>query len=220
MTVVWQVEPLGVWDREPTGDRRSSGVFRTSWQATLDLLRREVELLDPVGAVVLRVDAAADDIRRDGLLRARARVDFPGVAVAFTSASRGPLSFASDMYEQRYYNDLPGWQANVRGIALSLGALRAVDRHGATSCGEQYVGWRQIEAPAPRSESFTSVDAAARWIRSAAEYDAGQLAQTLPVHELYRLLARRMHPDLNGGQSGEWNRLDEARRLLEGTELW
>ncbi len=216
----WEIVPLPRWGRPETAVRRSSGTFRASWDDTLRLLLEEIELLEPSGVVALAVDADPSDLRRDGMLRARAEVAFPGVVVSFTSASRGPLSFATDAYEQRWHADLAGWQANVRAIALSLKALRAVDRYGATARGEQYAGWRQIEAGPARSEGFTSPDAAARWIRSSAAPDAGRLAESLPLRELYRLLARRLHPDLNGGRSGEWNRLDEARRLVEGTELW
>lgn len=34
------------------------------------------------------------------------------------------------------------WQHNVRSIALGLGSLRAVDRYGISSRGEQYAGFR------------------------------------------------------------------------------
>ncbi|GAA1401868.1 hypothetical protein GCM10009613_60920 [Pseudonocardia kongjuensis] len=203
-----------------TPERRSSGTFRAGWSATLDLLLKEIEHLDPVGAVALRVDAPPDDIRLDGMLRARARVDFPGVVVSFTSASKGPLSFSTDMYEQRYYNDLPGWQANVRAIALSLEALRAVDRHGATSRGEQYVGWRQIESgPRPAPGPFDSPDEALRWMRDQAHADIGLRARDLFGEALFRTLARRMHPDMQGEQSA-WARLDAARLMLKGSNLW
>jgi hypothetical protein len=47
------------------------------------------------------------------------------------------LVFATDAYED--------WQHNVRAIALTLEALRAVDRYGTTG-GRQYAGFRQLTA--------------------------------------------------------------------------
>jgi hypothetical protein len=44
-------------------------------------------------------------------------------------------------YEVSTYTD---WQDNVRGIALGLHALRAVDRYGVTKRGEQYAGWKAL----------------------------------------------------------------------------
>lgn len=187
----------------------------------MSLLLDEVEHLDPAGAIALRVAADPTEIRRDGMLRARARVEFPGVVVSFTSESKGPLSFATDAYEQRWTGDLAGWQANVRAIALSLKALRAVDRYGVTRSGEQYAGWRQIESGPATPAGFASPDAAARWIRTtAAAAQDRPVPDSAPLPDLYRLLARRMHPDMNGGDQTAWHRLDEARRLLEGTDLW
>lgn len=46
------------------------------------------------------------------------------------------------------------WQINLRAIALGLEALRKLDRYGITSRGEQYTGWRAIEAT-PSSEFAT-----------------------------------------------------------------
>jgi len=209
----WQIEPLGPWNRPITKERRSTGVFRASWDATLRLLLDEIDHLDPTGPIVLAVDVQRTDLRLDGMLKARAQVGFPGVVVSFTSRRLGPLSYATDAYEQRYYSDMPSWQANVRAIALSLGALRAVDRYGCTASGEQYAGWRAIEAAPVEASALASADAALRWMREETDLGrSGLTADASPI-SLYRALARRFHPD-GGGDPASWTRLQEAYKQL------
>lgn len=208
----YEIRPLGPWIGPVTEDRRSSARFRARWNTTLDLLGRETELLG-AHLVVLQIDAAAGDLRLDGMLRANAKVGFPGVCVSFDSRY-GPLTYATDTYGEVYHGDPPGWQANVRAIALALQALRAVDRYGVTRTGEQYRGWAQIEAgPAP----VMSADEAARLLareslgRATAEEI---LADPRARDRAYRNAARRHHPD-TGGDPAMFRRVTEARDLLD-----
>jgi hypothetical protein len=60
--------------------------------------------------------------------------------VSFESR-HGPLEYATDVFDD--------WQDNVRAIALGLEALRRVDRYGIAKRGEQYRGWKQLEAGGP-----------------------------------------------------------------------
>ncbi len=131
-----EIQPIGNWTDPVTKGRASQYRFRATWTDTLDLLIGEAEQLGAT-LVVLQVDCAPGDIRRDGMLYAKARVGFPGVRVSFDSR-HGPLTYATDAYET--------WQANVRALALALQALRAVDRYGVTRRGQQYTGWLAIEA--------------------------------------------------------------------------
>lgn len=131
----YQIEPLGNWTDPVTVDRPACR-FRAPWSDTLELLRSEAEKLD-ASIIVLQVDVERGEIRRDGMLRAGAKVRFPGVRVSFESRY-GPLTYATDRFDD--------WRDNVRALALSLQALRAVDRYGVTRRGEQYTGWLSIEA--------------------------------------------------------------------------
>lgn len=136
----YEIRPLGPWVGAVTADRKSAGRFRAPWADTLTLLRAEADLLDGT-LLVLQVHADPTDLRRDGMLRARAQVGFPGVKVS-TNSRHGPLTYATDAYDH--------WQANVRAIALSMQALRAVDRYGVSTRGEQYRGWAAIESGGDR----------------------------------------------------------------------
>src|SRR5579863_10251967 len=63
------------------------------------------------------------------MLYAGAKLRTQGIILTFNS-KHGPLSYPCDKYSN--------WQANLRAIALSLEALRAVDRYGVThpeKCG-------------------------------------------------------------------------------------
>jgi hypothetical protein len=204
--VKYQFRPLGQWTgpATPAGSRKQA-TFKATYPATLDLLFREAGKL---GArdLVLQVDVSERYIRTDGLPYANARYGSnPGVVISFAS-HHGPLRYATDAYTE--------WQDNLRAIALSLEALRAVDRYGVSKRGEQYTGWRALPA-GNGSRHFTSAGEALRWMQAQDELEGQQLAPGA----LYRKLARRMHPDTATGSQPEWNQLDSARQLLTSAGL-
>jgi hypothetical protein len=215
-----RLRPLVGWPYATT-EHRKSITFRSSWSATKRLLADEVEALGGE-LVVVEFDIIGGEaaFRVDGSLRANAKAGaFPGVRVSFR-CRHGDLSYATDRYAAQYSGQV-SWQANVRAVALSLEALRAVDRHGVTRAGEQYTGWRAIEAGGSTSSTFATADEAARWVaEQAAEGGRGKFhprdiaAGGEYFTNAYRALARRLHPDV-GGDPADWARLDEARRLIE-----
>lgn len=211
--------PLGLWTEPETKPRRSSGVFRAGWAATLDLPGHELKQLDARN-VVIQVDCAEGDLRRDGMPKTNARIGHPGVRISFDS-KHGPLTYATDAYEQQWSGNLPSWQANVRAIALGLEVLRAVDRYGVTRRGEQYRGWNALPPGSgiPMPAAMT-VEEAARLILTTAGWDITDGLVDQVIHddrfrtELHRLAVRRAHPDL-GGNAADFTRLQEARQLLD-----
>lgn len=211
----YEIRPLVAWTDPVTDPRRGSHVFKARWSDTLALLGDEIEKIDGRDPVVFQIDVQEGDIRLDGMLHANAKVGHPGVVISFDS-KYGPLRYATDAHERQYSYALPGWQANIRAIALALQALRAVDRYGVTKRGEQYTGWKALPAAGMAvGPSFLTADAALRWMRGEDELEGAELAPGA----LYRKLARRMHPDTSTGSSDEWERLDAARQLLERAGL-
>ena len=202
----YETRPLVAWTDPETPQRRSSSRFKASWADTLDFLSAEIAKVGGKEPVVIQVDVTEGDIRLDGMLRANAKVGHPGVVLSFDS-DFGPLRYATDAYEQTWSRDLPSWQANLRAIALTLEALRAIDRWGVSKRGEQYSGWRAL--PSGGSVTFPSADAALRWMQEMSGIPADEGSARL----VYRDLARKMHPDA-GGSSGDWDRLDAAKLLL------
>lgn len=226
----YEIRPLVGWVGPVTRERRPASTFRAKWADTLDLLGRETELLG-ARLVVIQIDVTEGEIRRDGMLRATARVGSPAVKVAFESR-HGPLTYATDEYGH--------WQANVRAIALSLQALRAVDRYGVSKSGEQYRGWTAIGAKAAEDEM--TPDEAARVLADASGIRAesllsmhravvdgrrrpgARLVDDSTVEEskrfvvaAYRAAVKTAHPDAGG--NGDIFRLVTVARdvLLGGT---
>jgi len=207
----YEIRPLGRWDRPVTEHRASAGRFRVGWSDALEHLGREITALGGSLAVI-QIDAPEQDIRRDGMLRSRAKVGFPGVKISFESR-HGPLTYATDAYQKFYAGDLESWQANVRAITLGLEALRAVDRYGITRSGEQYRGWTQIEAG---PGGGTSRDDAATVLLSTTGIDVRHehlLTDPEAVRKAYRSAAKRHHPD-NGGSDEVFRRIVQARDVL------
>jgi len=201
--VRYEIRPLVAWTDPETASRRSTSRFRASWQDTLDFLSAEIGKIGGKEPVVIQLDVQEGDIRLDGMLRANARVGHPGVVVSFDS-DFGPLRYATDAYEKDWAHGMPSWQGNLRAIALTLEALRAIDRWGVSKRGEQYTGWKAL--PATSGVTFPSADEALRWMRD-------QAGDTGPLKTVYRDLAKRLHPDV-GGSAEEWEKLSAARLLL------
>lgn len=210
--------PLPAWTDAVTQHRRAHQ-FKASWTDTVALLRREVEMLNDRsfnGVIVLQVQADESAMRRDGGIRADAKVRGPGVIVSFESR-HGPLRYACDRFTDAWYGQAPGWQANIRAIALGLEALRAVSRYGIGERGEAYAGWAQLSRP--MGAAMTVEDAATFLLRFQLhpdEFTRTALRRTDVRTVLYRRAAARLHPDRNG-DADEFRRLTDAHQLLKET---
>jgi hypothetical protein len=206
------LRPLPAWT-DPVTAARSNHNFKTAWASTLDLLRREVEALarpsDWDCEVVVQVQA-------EGRMRADTKAVEPGVVISFTSR-HGPLRYACDTFDSFGWHRGPGWQANVRAIALGLQALRKVDRYGITRSGEQYAGWGQLsdgtECTVDRMTEAQARDLLARWMHYPHEFSGDWWARRAAVDSLYRRAAKSVHPDA-GGDGADFKRLAMARNLL------
>lgn len=136
-------------DPPPHGSGRPSP-FSAPWSATVELLADELRHLGAKQIVVeLALALRENDVRLDGMPRADARLASAAVRISFES-KWGPLRYETAEFDSASWRGGPGWQANLRAIALGMQALRAVDRYGVSKRGEQYRGWRQIAANAGR----------------------------------------------------------------------
>lgn len=176
--------------------------FEAPFSATLEALRRELEMLD-AQRIVLQVGYRDADLRLDGMPRANARMLHNAVALSFGS-KWGPLRYETNEFTSRRYrwdDDGSAWQHNLRAIALGMEALRKVDRYGVSKRGQQYTGWRQIEAKssAPEDALVTREDA----------------VRFLDLHGgTFAAAARKLHPDA-GGDPGLFRAAVRAREILE-----
>lgn len=179
---------LDRWPRRPTQNRKSGYGFRAAYSETLKKLETELHLIGAYN-ILLQVDIPASKIRQDGSPYANAPEPYePGVILSFDS-EHGSLSYACDTYDL--------WKANLRAIVLTLEALRAVGRWGASTHGEQYKGYTAIPAD-HASDAMTTEDA----------------RSLLQRHGGYREAVLSLHPD-HGGSPEEFMRVQRAKEVLQ-----
>jgi hypothetical protein len=205
--------PLSAWPDPETSPRKGSQ-FKASYDTTLRQLRDEADLLDAPEVVIQVVTANGElDLRVDGMLRAQARVVHVGCIVSMQTR-HGPLRIATDAFMTAYYHQGPDWQANLRAITLGLEHLRTLDRYGITRRGEQYTGWKALPPGGIALRGRMTEAEALTYLREHSDVAALHNRPDL-IREAYRQAARRLHPDQPGGSTEAFQRLEEAKRILE-----
>lgn len=200
--------PLTKWPGEQTKSRQA-GAFTAKYAQTLDLLEYELAKLH-AKEITIQAFFTHAQLRNDGWPFSKAEPSGPGLILSFRTKD-GALSFPCDRYTN--FDD------NLRAIALSLQALRAVDRYGVTRRAEQYSGWKRIEA-APLA-GFANKEDAAAFIADQGGYKGldGIPMIVLNVRgartDFYRQAARRLHPDSPTGNQELFVKLQQALAMLE-----
>lgn len=211
---LFRVVSMEYWPPDlPQTKKPRSAAFRAAYSSTLLILARELRHLGAKN-VVLECDADWTHIRRDGQLRADAQLRSQGVILSFDS-SHGPLRYPCDTYDR--------WQDNLRAIALSLEALRAVNRHGVSKRGEQYRGW-DLRLPSAGGATGAAMNprGAAQIIAVTAYGDSPDaysfadavLQQRAVYHTVVRLALKKSHPD-TGGTVEQFRAVQSAREILD-----
>lgn len=172
----------------PRGANRYSQ-FSASWGMTVELLARELVMLD-ARAIVIELDIRTQDWRIDGLPRANAVANSPAVRVTFTS-KWGPLRYETAEYQH--------WQDNVRAIAKSMEALRMVDRYGVSKRGEQYRGWKALPTGTDPADAIATPEIAREFL---AQWGGD-----------WKAAVKDTHPDV-GGDPTEYRKVLRARELV------
>lgn len=131
MRAGWTPLPAWPYPAQP----RIASRFQTSWSASLEKLEEEIERVGGKD-VLIGVVATGDQFRLDGQIKAGARVLHPGAEVSFTDEAGRRLTFHTDRY--------PDLHSNLHAITAGLEALRAVERHGITTTGQQYAGFAML----------------------------------------------------------------------------
>lgn len=172
------------------GHRRIASPFKVLLGVARDELLDELRLLG-ARSVVISSNLA---VRRDGLPYADARepVD-PAVAVYFErriGTENKPFVIACDTYSRVL--------GNMRAIGMTVGALRTIQRHGASSMLEQaFTGFAALPA--------AGVDKP-WWEVLGVPQDATREA----IVEAYRQLAAIHHPDVPGGSHERMSDINAA----------
>lgn len=180
---------------QPPYRSRKRSTFRCGWNDTLDKLETELVKLGAKD-IIIQAGFQLSEIRNDGWPRGGRRPSHPAVVLSFRDRKGTPLSFPCDTYDDH--------EDNIRAIALSLEALRAVNRYGVTKGHEQYQGFAQLP-PAP--ERMSRQDALTFFHLHAGKVDDLKLA--------YRTAAAKLHPDnRDTGNEHLFRMLGQAREVL------
>lgn len=168
--------------------KRWAGRFQATLAEARDALLDQLRLLGARDVVI----STAIPTRRDGLPYAGRQWrlgDDPGVVAYFTLGGK-PKAIPCDAYSRP--------EANMRALALSVAALRALDRHGVKGLLERTfaglaalpapdIDWREVLGFPPR-DTPTTPEILARW----------------------KERARILHPDA-GGSEQDMARLNRAK---------
>lgn len=186
--------------------------FDARWGDTVDLLARELRHLR-AERIVIEIDGLAEsDLRLDGIPRAQARLG-DAVRVSFDSI-HGPLRYETGRFCRSGYRDqLDGWQANIRAIALGLEALRKVERYGITKRGEQYTGWRQLPVSTDPADAIHDPATACDVLFAAAGVDRFVVTNPEQMRAVVIKALKATHPDRRGDET-EFRKVQRAREVL------
>lgn len=171
--------PLTWPEGRPRTKNRRAAKFEVSLGQARDELQRSLANL---GARQIVVSSNAK-VRRDGLIAADATEPAdPGVAVYFDRRVAGewkPFVIACDSFAKLRWN--------VRAIGLTVEALRAIARYGASEMLEQaFTGF--LALPPARAAD------APWWVTLGVREDSPRDT----IREAYRMLAMQHHPDRGG----------------------
>lgn len=166
--------------------------------------------LAAIGAtdIVIEIDMDARELRRNGEPFAKgATRTTPGVVLYYADKEKRRVTMPCDRYTT--------WTANVRALMLTLRALRAVDRYGATATGEQYRGWMAL--PAITTPTMTTA-AAARTLVSFAggkDSESAVLASAATCRDVLRAAMAKTHPDKHMGDVRDFQLVGECKRIMQ-----
>lgn len=183
-------------DLPPT--KGSSSAFSAKIEATIDLVDREVFQLGGESCQIYTSHLTSERLR-DGQPGRRGATSLGAVRLA-TDCRRGRLAWTCSTYG--------AWEDNLRGIALTLEKLRAIDRYGATH-GEQYAGFAALPAgDGGAAARATLLNAAGMTLEDYEREEATSDAQ------LVKMAIRRTHPDRHHGDRTAYDAVIDAARDL------
>jgi hypothetical protein len=203
--------PLSIWpathQRTPASDR-TAAQFRAELRNTYGLLALELARIG-VRSGKVELDIDPRQLKGNGgMPYAGYSPKDPGVVLRFVRDG-AEIVMPCDKFET--------WADNLRGIALTLFNLRALDRYGATASGQQYRGFTAL--PAVTTPTMNT-ETAARCVlkrskKGETDTNVGKLlANPIYARDVVRLAMHNTHPE-KGGNDADFALVNEAKRILQ-----
>ncbi len=175
------------WTRTSPYNRKTNKQFIKNFAIARDQLLHEVSLLSGRNVIL----STNIPLRNDGLPYANFREpNDPGVAIYFSYKDR-PMCFACDKYS--YVRE------NIRAVSLTIGALRGIERWGASDMMERAF------------RGFTAIPDKSNDWRQILEFSSGYKPTSEEIDNAFRELAKTYHPDMQGGNTNKMQDLVNAR---------
>ena len=211
-----KIKPITEWiGTETKYPKRSQ--FKQTYANTKKILEFELDKLGALeSSLLIEMFINDGDLRNDGELRANARPYRQGVRLSFTRISRRlrnqttgdirnetqTLSYPCDAFDD--------WQDNLRAIALSLEALRKVERYGVFKY-EDMVSRLALPAAADNSREQNAYLFLAKY--------SGCTLSEIAKDAAYRRKAfvrclQKLHPDNPRGDNELFLKLYEIKNFL------
>lgn len=200
MPLNMRVVPLLTWPGAATPrSKRAKGRFTLPQKRTRYLLEQELGAIDAQD-VFIRTWFRMDQIKADGWPYFGQVPRDPGVILTFTRQGQS-VSMPCDHFKT--FDD------NLRAIALSLVALRKVDRYNVTRSGEQYRGFTALPLPKDLSpgNGFAASLAVLTALSGHTEQQIRKDFETL--RSAFTVAARKTHPD-HGGSTESFQQVRTA----------
>ena len=211
-----KIKPINQWiGTETKYPARSQ--FRQTYSSTKKILEFELEKLGALeSSLQIEMFIRAEDLRRDGELRANAKPDKPGVVLSFSKVKRRffdeqTKSWKNELQTLSYPCDsFDDWQDNLRAVALSLEALRKVARYGVFKYEDML---NRLALPSADGK-LSSKDSAAEFLAEHSGHSFENIRYAGFAFAAYKMCLLKMHPD-KGGDVELFHKLQEAKRILE-----
>jgi len=202
--------PVQEWPGDKTKSyQRKKSPFDSAYSKTLDLLERELKALQ-AREILVQAYFAREHIRNDGWPKSNARPSEPGVILTFQFKNPHKLETNTVSMPCDRFTD---WESNLRAIALSLEALRKVNRYGVTRNGEQYRGWQQLPPAEEAPKPMTVREAASIIGLESGMQDEFLMHYVTHYERAVPLAIKAAHPD-KGGTADRIRRVLAARAVL------
>lgn len=198
--------PLAVWPHKPTPAyqrKRWPNPKNLTVSRALDMVDTELRMLGARRDAYIEVDIDEKHIRLDGELRSNAIPKTPACIIYAEHPTMGTLRWACDQYTRLEFN--------IRAIAGTLEALRAVARYGCVRDNEQFRGFKAIASTStPTLALGAALDILAKY---SPRLDLSSATRANFKRAVQHAQAAA-HPDKHGGDRVRWDEVERAVVVL------